>query len=254
MKKAVIFDIDGVLAEKSPDRGYRDYDKVDLDKPIQQGFELLQYYTNQQYKIIFTTGRKEFSRKLTEDWILKYHYDNDIVGIDYKKHIKNNNFFFMDLYQKIGQSFWFSKYNRQILYSVKNKTKDMQLQEFYIIHLLAVGDFVYLFCMLALAGVVFFNSYYLLFLSITILAVSLIKAPFYDVGLRSKMKKIGYNSLYMRDNTDHRKAEVVKKEIYDKHIKGKYDVVLAIDDDPDVCRMWKNEGLFVLQVGTRDDF
>jgi len=34
MKKAVIFDIDGVLAEKSPERDYREYDKVHLDKPI----------------------------------------------------------------------------------------------------------------------------------------------------------------------------------------------------------------------------
>ena len=43
MKKAVIFDIDGVLAEKSPDRDYREYDKVHFDKPKPFLFNMIEY-------------------------------------------------------------------------------------------------------------------------------------------------------------------------------------------------------------------
>ena len=42
MKKAVIFDIDGVLAEKSPERDYREYNKVHLDKYNKEYFKKLE--------------------------------------------------------------------------------------------------------------------------------------------------------------------------------------------------------------------
>jgi len=52
----------------------------------------------------------------------------------------------------------------------------------------------------------------------------------------------------MRADNDHRKAVVLKKEIYDNHIKGEYDVVACFDDDPEICEMYKNEGLLVFEV------
>jgi hypothetical protein len=53
MKKAVIFDIDGVLAEKSPERDYIEYDKVHFDKPKPLLFNMIEYYMDcKSYEII----------------------------------------------------------------------------------------------------------------------------------------------------------------------------------------------------------
>ena len=145
MKKAVIFDIDGVLAEKSPNRDYREYDKVNLDKPITQLFKILEYYIEiHNYKVILVTGRKELCRKLTEKWIVKFF----------------------------------------------NKNSD-------------------------LCEVSNFDDFF---------------------------------TLFMRADNDHRKAVILKKEIYDNHIKGSYDVVACFDDDPEICEIYKNEGLLVFEV------
>jgi FMN phosphatase YigB (HAD superfamily) len=139
-KKAVIFDIDGVLAEKSPDRDYREYDKVYLDKPIDIVFQTMNsLYFQHNYNIILITGRKEYSRQLTIDWIDKNSCINGFDGIaDYQ--------------------------------------------------------------------------------------------------------------LFMRRDKDHRKAEILKKEIYDNHIKDKYEVVAVFEDDPKICDMYKKENLFVYQI------
>ena len=145
MKKAVIFDIDGVLAEKSPKRDYREYDKVHLDNPIIHLFNIIEYYMDcKGYKVIFITGRKELCRELTEKWIIKFF----------------------------------------------NKNADL-----------------------------------------------------------SKLSNFDDNfTLFMRGDKDHRKAVVLKKEIYDNHIKGKYDVVSCFDDDPEICEMYKKEGILTFEV------
>lgn len=57
-----------------------------------------------------------------------------------------------------------------------------------------------------------------------------------------------YDKLLMRDADDNRKDVVVKRELFDQ-IKDKYDIRMVIDDRPSVCRMWRELGLFVLQVG-----
>lgn len=59
---------------------------------------------------------------------------------------------------------------------------------------------------------------------------------------------IHYDEVFMRKTGDTRKDWIVKQEIYDKHIKDKYHVLYAIDDRPQVCRMWRSLGMFVLQV------
>lgn len=67
---------------------------------------------------------------------------------------------------------------------------------------------------------------------------------------------ISYDELYMRrsnhvdEHGNQVKDTLVKKEMYDKYIKGKYNVLVVIDDRPSVCRMWRDElGLKVLQAG-----
>lgn len=167
MKKAVIFDIDGVLAEKSPERNYREYNKVHLDKYNKKYFKKLIYsYAESFYKkngkwkrkyhIFFITSRKELCRELTEKWL----------GNGYYQH-----------YEPICFADCLASCTDSIDYFLGNRY-----------------------------------------------------------------------TLFMRPDNDHRKAVVLKKEIYDNHIKGKYDVVACFDDDPAICEMYKNEGLLTFEV------
>lgn len=58
-----------------------------------------------------------------------------------------------------------------------------------------------------------------------------------------------YHELYMRPEGDMRKDVIVKRELFDNHIRGKYNVIAVFDDRPQVCRMWQLLGLKVFQVG-----
>lgn len=55
-----------------------------------------------------------------------------------------------------------------------------------------------------------------------------------------------FPELYMRQEGDFRGDDLVKKEMYDTHIRDKYNVVAVFDDRLKVCRMWYELGLFVL--------
>lgn len=63
---------------------------------------------------------------------------------------------------------------------------------------------------------------------------------------------IFYDGLYMRKHNDNRPDEAIKKEIYDKHIKDKYDVEFVLDDRNKVVKMWRGIGLKCLQVAEGD--
>jgi hypothetical protein len=65
----------------------------------------------------------------------------------------------------------------------------------------------------------------------------------------------GYHEIYngnvaigYRHVSDHRPSHIVKKEIYEREIKGKYDVLFVLEDDEECCKMYKDLGLTVLQV------
>lgn len=64
---------------------------------------------------------------------------------------------------------------------------------------------------------------------------------------------IPYDHIYMRPAGDRRQDWIVKKELYDEHINGKYNVRFVIDDRKQVKRMWVEEGLFVLDVNQTDE-
>ena len=60
---------------------------------------------------------------------------------------------------------------------------------------------------------------------------------------------ISFKELFMRPQGDMRKDSIVKKELFEKHIKGKYNVLAVFDDRNQVVDMWRNElGLTCLQV------
>lgn len=60
---------------------------------------------------------------------------------------------------------------------------------------------------------------------------------------------IKYDYLFMREQNDMRCDTIVKKEIYNTHIKDKFNIAFVIDDRKKVVEMWRNEfGLFVFNV------
>lgn len=65
------------------------------------------------------------------------------------------------------------------------------------------------------------------------------------------LKKNGinhYSALYLRQNGDYRKDSLIKKEIYEKYINGKYDVLFVLEDRDQVVKMWRSLGITCLQV------
>ena len=63
---------------------------------------------------------------------------------------------------------------------------------------------------------------------------------------------IPYDEFYMRKSGDQRNDAIVKKEIYDEFIKPRFNVRFVLDDRDRVVKMWREEGLKVLQVAEGD--
>jgi predicted kinase len=61
-----------------------------------------------------------------------------------------------------------------------------------------------------------------------------------------------YENLYMRPTGDSRNDAIVKDELFEKHIAGKYNVDFILDDRNRVVEMWRAKGLKVLQVADGD--
>lgn len=82
----------------------------------------------------------------------------------------------------------------------------------------------------------------------------------YQATAESIVNAIGHDQfmLYMRAEGDSRSDRIVKRELHDEHIRGKYDVQYVIDDREQVVQMWTDElGYTVLQVrqpGVYNDF
>lgn len=52
---------------------------------------------------------------------------------------------------------------------------------------------------------------------------------------------ITYDGLYLRRKGDRRKDTVVKREIYEAHIAGRYLVRVVFDDRDQVVRLWRDD-------------
>ena len=60
---------------------------------------------------------------------------------------------------------------------------------------------------------------------------------------------IPFDELWSRAAGDQRKDSIVKRELFDAHVNGRFDPVLVVDDRMQVCDMWRSElGLTVWQV------
>lgn len=63
---------------------------------------------------------------------------------------------------------------------------------------------------------------------------------------------ISAGPLYMRATGDNRNDAIVKAELFNQHIRGKYNVLFAVDDRNRVVKMWRDLGLTCLQVADGD--
>lgn len=62
-----------------------------------------------------------------------------------------------------------------------------------------------------------------------------------------KHNYVDYTKLFMRQPKDFRSSDIVKNEIYEQNIKGKYNVVFVLEDSKKCVDMWRNNGLICLQ-------
>ena len=59
--------------------------------------------------------------------------------------------------------------------------------------------------------------------------------------------KILYDKLFMRKKDDDRRDDVIKKELFEENIMGKYNVIFVIDDRDRIVKMWRDLGITCLQ-------
>lgn len=60
--------------------------------------------------------------------------------------------------------------------------------------------------------------------------------------------EVPFDKLIMRKTDDKRRDDIVKKELYEQHVEGKYNLFFALDDRPRVIKMWRTLGIYVLDV------
>lgn len=102
---AVIFDIDGTIALKG-DRGYFDWNKVDVDHYNEIVGEHINFHKSKGRKIILLSGRESTARTKTIEWLQFYDIHFDLLYMrnesDYRKDsiIKKElyNMYIKDLY------------------------------------------------------------------------------------------------------------------------------------------------------------
>jgi len=58
--------------------------------------------------------------------------------------------------------------------------------------------------------------------------------------------------LYMRMTGDKRRDSIVKEELFNEYVRGKYNVTLVLDDRNQVVSLWRSLGLTCLQVSDGD--
>jgi len=64
--------------------------------------------------------------------------------------------------------------------------------------------------------------------------------------------EFAYDHIFMRPQGDTRNDAIVKDELFERHIAGKYNIDFVLDDRDRVVAMWRAKGLKVLQVAEGD--
>lgn len=68
------------------------------------------------------------------------------------------------------------------------------------------------------------------------------------------VNNIPFDELWMRPEGSMEPDTKVKREMYEKHVKGKYNVRFVLDDRPCMVRMWRKLGLFTFDCGNGIEF
>lgn len=63
---------------------------------------------------------------------------------------------------------------------------------------------------------------------------------------------LSYDKLLMRKAKDGRSDSIVKREIFDEHLKDKYNIVAVFDDRNSVVQTWRDMGLYVFNCNYRN--
>ncbi len=63
---------------------------------------------------------------------------------------------------------------------------------------------------------------------------------------------IQYTALFMRPAGDIRKDAIIKQEIYEQNMLGRYTIKFVLDDRKQVVEFWRSLGLTVLRVAEGD--
>jgi hypothetical protein len=63
---------------------------------------------------------------------------------------------------------------------------------------------------------------------------------------------ITFDELHMRARKDNRKDSIIKRELYEQHVVGRYDVAFTVDDRQIVVDTWREMGLTCMQVADGD--
>jgi predicted kinase len=87
----------------------------------------------------------------------------------------------------------------------------------------------------------------------TVLLVSGREEKYREPTLKFLTKyNILYHALWMRETGDRRKDSIIKKEIFDRHIRDVYNIEFVLDDRNQVVELWRSLGLTCLQVADGD--
>lgn len=66
------------------------------------------------------------------------------------------------------------------------------------------------------------------------------------------LNEVRFDELYMRADKDQRPDYEIKRDLLDE-IEEKYEVVLAVDDNPNVIRLWQERGIHTVTVPGWED-
>jgi len=69
-----------------------------------------------------------------------------------------------------------------------------------------------------------------------------------------QLHDVDYDHLYMREAGNTEPDTKIKKELYEAHVKGKYNVYGVFDDRPCMVRMWRKMGFFCFDCGNGIEF
>jgi predicted kinase len=63
-----------------------------------------------------------------------------------------------------------------------------------------------------------------------------------------QLHKIPFDEIHMRTTGDFRKDAIIKEELYNEFVKGKYNILFVLDDRTQVIKTWRDLGLCTFQV------